>query len=289
MAFTDDLPGPSRAGQPDYRCEVTAEPAEPIMRQPGVPLPPDAVVTGPEIARLHPDPDVARGPGPQCRDSAGIMDADQTAQALGRRREQVEAAVREQAAREAQLGERARHETARQAAAGGPELARTGLDAEIDRLAEAYPEPAEHTANGWYSAPAQQIAALGDETGVDAARWVPGQERDELEVAGELLSRHAVEAEDAFRRERHATAYERFAQRVHDEQLLGLARDVARNARADRRAATKDAYLAAARLQRSALGPEPQDTGRLPQHPADHIGWPPGVTSPAAEHQLEAG
>jgi hypothetical protein len=150
-------------------------------------------------------------------------------------------------------------------------------------------EIAELTANGWYSAPVEEVAAPGDEPGVDAARWVPGQERDELEVAGECLSRHAAEAADALRRERHATAYERFAQRVHDEQLLELARDIARNARADRRAATKDAYLAAARLQRSALGPEPEDTGRLPRHPSDHIGWLPGVTSPAAEHQFEAG
>jgi hypothetical protein len=340
MAVTDDLPGPSRAGQPGYRREITAEPAEPIIRQPGEPLPPHAIVTGPQTARLHPDPDVARRPGPECRDSAGIMDADRAARALGRRREHVEAAVREQAAREAQLGEWARQETARQADAGGPQLAGAALDAETGRLAEAYPEPrwtgrapgleasasvadaweqrawaagerehppepadalepgpprtreeeiAELTANGWYSAPVEEVAAPGDEPGVDAARWVPGQERDQLEVAGELLRRHAAEAADAFRRERHATAYERFAQRVHDPELLELARDIARNARTDRRTATKDAYLAAASLQRSALGPEPEDTGGFYQRGADYIGWSPDVTSPTAEHQLEAG
>ena len=331
MAVTDDLPGPSRAGQPGYRREITAEPAEPIIGQPGEPLPPHAVVTGPQTAGLHPDPDVARRPGPECRDSAGIMDADRTARALGRRREQVEAAVREQAAREAQLGEWARQQTARPAAAGGPQLAGAALNAETGRLAEAYPEPrwtgrapeleasasvadaceqlawaagerehppepadalepgpplareeeiAELTANGWYSAPVEEVAAPGDEPGVDAARWVPGQERDELEVAGELLSRHAAEAADALGGERHATAYERFAQRVHDPELLGLARQVTRNARADRRTATKNAYLAAASLQRSALGPEPEDTGGSRKRGADYIGWSPDVTSP---------
>jgi hypothetical protein len=262
FALADELD--RHAGErPDYRREITRERAARIMRQLGEPLPPDIAVTGPDIAGLHPDPGVARRPGPEFRDSAGIIDPGRAAHALGRRREDVQAAVREQAAREAQLGDWARREAARPAAVCGPELAGAELDAEIDRLAHAYPEPAEPTAAGWYGAPVDEVAAPGDEPGTDAPRWVPGQERDESEVAGELLSRYAAEAEDALRRERQATAYERFAQRVHDPELLGLARQVASNARRDRRAATADAYAAAASLQRSALGPEPEAAARL--------------------------
>ena len=244
---------------------------------------------GPDIASLHPDPDVARRPGPEFRDNAGVMDTDRTARALVLRREHVQAAVREQAAREAQLGDWARQEAARQAAAGGPELAGAELDAGIDRLAEAYPEPAERTGNGWYSAPPDEVVAPSDEPAIDAARCVPGQERDERQVAEDLLRRHAAEAEDALRRERRATAYERFAQRVHDPELLGLARDVARNARADRRKATKDAYIAAARLQQSALGAELEDFEGLYRHAGGYVGWSSDVTSRMAEHQLEVG
>jgi hypothetical protein len=244
---------------------------------------------GPDIASLHPDPDVARRPGPELRDSAGIMDADRTARALGLRREHVQAAVREQATREAQLGDWARQEAAGQAAAGGPERAGAELDAETGRLAEACPEPAGRTGNGWYSAPPGEVVAPGDEPGIDAARWVPGQERDEREVAEDLLRRHAAEAEDALRRERRATAYERFAQRVHDPELLGLARDVARNARADRQTATKNAHIAAARLQQSALGPELEDSEGLYRH-GGYLSWSPDVTPPPiAERQMEAG
>jgi hypothetical protein len=232
------------------------------------------------------------------------MDADRTAGVLGLRREQVGAAVREQAACEAQLAGWARQEIARRATAGGPELGDAELGAETGRLAEACPEP---------------VQAPGDEPGVDAARWIPGQEHDELGVArspidldaprpgwaavlmtrgrepGPIadvrdvrLDEHAARAEDAIRRERRATADERLAQLAHDAHALARARQDARNARADRRAATADAYLAAARLQRSAPGPEPEDAGALYQHAAGYTGWSPGVTSRTAEHELEA-
>jgi hypothetical protein len=140
FALADELE--RQAGErPDYRREITRERAARIVRQLAEPLPRDTVVTEPQIACLHPDPDVARRPGPEFRDSAGTMDADRTAQALGRRREDVEAAVREQAARETQLGGWARREAARPAAGGSTELADTELDAEIDRLAEMFPDP----------------------------------------------------------------------------------------------------------------------------------------------------
>jgi hypothetical protein len=248
-----------------------------------------------------------------------MMDAGRTARALGLRGKDVEAAVREQAAREAQLSEWARQETAHQAAAGGLELTGAELDAETDRPAEAYPEPGEHTASGWYSAPAEEVVAPGDEPGVDAARWIPGQEHDEpgaarspidldaprpgwaavlrtrgrepgpiADVRDVRLDEHAARAEDATQRERRATADERLAQLAHDAEALAQARQDARNARADRRAATADAYLAAARLQRSAPGPEPEDAGALYQHAAGYTGWSPGVTSRTAEHEPEA-
>jgi hypothetical protein len=95
----------------------------------------------------------------------------------------------------------------------------------------------------------------------DAARWIPGQERDESEMAGELLSEYAARAEDAWRRERTATAGERLAELAHDEQALGRARQDAALARAAREAATRSAYAAAADMQRSALGPEPGAAG----------------------------
>jgi hypothetical protein len=315
---------------------------------------------GPDIASLHPDPDVARRPGPEFRDNAGIMDADRTARALGLRREHVQAAVREQATREAQLGQWARQEAARQAAARSPELADAELDAEIDRLATAYLEPPTWTGpppdrdasstevdtwerwawaegDGERAEVPQQLAeadqlsdldlereaaanarrqalsaqrerqiadeaeseavdvlAPGPEPGIDGARWVPGQERDEVEVAGDLLTRHAAEAEDALRRERRATAYERFAQRLHDPELLSQARDMGRNARHDRQTATKNAYAAAASLQRSALGLESADTSGFHQDadpfPAER-GWQAqgGVHVRQPPAQLEAG
>jgi hypothetical protein len=181
-----------QAGErPDYRREITRERAARIMRELGEPLSPDIIATGPDIAGLHPDPDVARRPGPEFRDGAGIMDPGRAAQALGRRGEDVQAAVREQAAREAQLGDWARREAAHPAAADGPELAGAELDAEIDRLAQAYPEAAEHTADGWYGAPVDEVAAPGGEHGTDTPRWVPRQERDESEVAAELLGLEA--------------------------------------------------------------------------------------------------
>jgi hypothetical protein len=108
------------------------------------------------------------------------------------------------------------------------------------------------------------IAAPGGEPGI-AARWVPVRERDELEVAEEDLSRYAAEVEDAWRRERQATAYEQIARRANDPKLLGLARDAADTARDDRQAATRGAYAATARLQRSALGLGPDDAGICPQ------------------------
>ena len=287
FALADELD--RQAGErPDYRREITRERAARIMRQLGEPLPPDIALTGPDIAGLHPDPHAAQRPGPEFRDSAGTMDPDRAAQALGRRREDVQAAVREQAVREAQLGDWSRGEAARPAAPGSAELAGADLDAEIDRLARAYPEPADHTAPGWDSTPVDDAAAPGDEPGTDAPRWAPGRERDGTEMAGELLSRHAAEAEDALRRERQATAYERFAQRVRDPELLGLARQVASNARRDRQAATADAYAAAASLHQSAFGPGPEDAGSYRQHAPDNIAWSPDVTS-RPEHQLEAG
>jgi hypothetical protein len=217
------------------------------------------------------------------------MDAGIAAWPLALHREHVQAAVREQATREAQLARWAQQEAASQATAGGPERAGAELDAETGWLAEAYPEPAGRTGNGWHSAPPDEVVAPGDEPGIDAARWVPGQEHDEREVAEDLLRRHAAEAEDALRRERRATAYEQFAQRVHDPELLGLARDVAQNARADRQTATKNAYIAAARLQQSALGPELEDSAGLYRHAGAYADWSSDATPPVAEHQPEAG
>jgi hypothetical protein len=63
---------------------------------------------------------------------------------------------------------------------------------------------------------------------VDAARWIPGRERDERGMAQELLREHAAGAGDAWRRERTATAGERLAELGHDEQALGRARQDAR-------------------------------------------------------------
>ena len=349
FALADELE--RQAGErPDYRRVITRERAERIMRQLGEPLPPDIEVAGPQIAGLHPDPDVARRPGPEFRDSAGIMDPDRTAQALGRRREDVQAVVREQAAREAHLNEWARREAARRAAPGGPELAGAELDAEVDRLAEMFPDPApekqgaaaapdyyrsapgsaEHraayrdmfaaaggtgfadpdadlsyeidnadelAAERYYEDLAERhhrelgehegeatderqrvdanwrerdeltepVQAPGDEPGPDAGRWTPGQDRDETKVAGELLSEQAAHAEDAWRRERTATADEHLARLAHDEQALGRARQDAAMARAARESATHSAYLAAADMQRSALGPQLDDgSGRSP-------------------------
>jgi hypothetical protein len=136
--------------------------------------------------------------------------------------------------------------------------------------------------------------AGADEPGPDAARWVPGQEKDQIQAAGDLLSEHAARAGDALRRERRATAGERLAQLAHDEDTLAQARQAAADARADRQTATTGAYAAAARMQRQALddavrdapdhlygspgcaeadpetahcgspAPEPQDAGRFP-------------------------
>jgi hypothetical protein len=112
--------------------------------------------------------------------------------------------------------------------------------------------------------PAERHAAA--EPGwVDAARWIPGQERDEKEMAGELLSEHVAHAEDAWRRERTATADEHLAQLAHDERALGWARQDAQMAREARESATRSAYATAADMQRSALGPELDDgSGRSP-------------------------
>jgi hypothetical protein len=141
FALADELD--KQAGErPDYRREITRERAARIMRQLGEPLPPDIAVTGPDIAGLHPDSDVALRPGTEFRDSAGTMDPDRSAQALGRRREDVQAAVREQADREAQLNGWTRRETARLTAADGAELSGAELNAEVDRLAEMFPDPA---------------------------------------------------------------------------------------------------------------------------------------------------
>jgi hypothetical protein len=108
--------------------------------------------------------------------------------------------------------------------------------------------------------PAERQATAEPEW-VDAARWIPGQEQDEKQMSGELLSEHAAHAEDAWRRERTATADEHLAQLAHDEQALGRARQDAQMAREARESATRSAYAAAADMQRSALGPELDDTG----------------------------
>jgi predicted GIY-YIG superfamily endonuclease len=202
--------------------------------------------------------------------------ADELDRQAGERPDYRQQITAERAARiRRELGKDLASEAAAQAAE--PTLQGADLDAEIDRLAGQFPEPL----------PATQ--APGAEPGIDAARWVPGQEPGELEVIGGLLSQHAAQADEARRRERRALAHERLAQLAHDEEGLWQARTRALIARGERQGATADAYVAAARLQRAGLGPLPQGADGIYQHAAGYVGWSPDVTSRMAEHQLEAG
>jgi hypothetical protein len=272
-----------------YRQQITAERAARIRAQLGEDLARDA------LAQASPEAAEARGRGPEFQGAERDAEIDRLAELFPDPEAQGAAAVPDYY-RSPPGG--AEHQDAyRQmfAAADGTGFAHPDPDLsyEIDNADELaaeryyeeqaerhYREPGEREAEAqractecgqaagdWHDPDCRNDPALagfsmlGPEPGEDAAWWVPGQERDEREMAGKLLSEHATHAEDAWRRERRATADERLAQLAHDEQALGWARQDAKMARAARDSATRGAYVAAADMQRSALGPELDDAG----------------------------